>query len=105
MVQPHLDRDPRYKEIFFEARYNIPLCRLKLAATLDPQKKAAAVSEAQRDINIIAMLYPDMGGGEWFAKFDGLFRTIQKLQNQPPTGLPRPETVKPAAPAPAAPKP
>ncbi len=97
MVQQYVNQNPRYKEVFFEARYNIPLCRLKWQAALSGTQKANALKDAERDILVLQMLYPDMGGPEWFPKFDALLKKIQQLQERKPVGLQQ------KAPAPSAP--
>jgi len=87
-----------FAAVFFEARYNIPLCRLKSALNLTGDERKAALAQADRDIVIVQMLYPEMGGAEWYARFDDLLRKIQELRGLPVVGLQGPKTASvPAA--------
>jgi tetratricopeptide (TPR) repeat protein len=88
--------NPNFSAVFFEARYNIPLCRLKHAVNLTGEERKAALAQADRDIVIVQMLYPEMGGPEWYARFDDLLRKIQELRGAAVVGL---QGSKAAAPA------
>jgi tetratricopeptide (TPR) repeat protein len=76
-----------FAPVFFEARYNIPVCRLKYAVNLTGEERKAALAQAERDIVIVQMLYPEMGGPEWYARFDDFLRKIQELRGVPVVGL------------------
>ncbi len=82
-------RSPKHISIFHEARYNLALCRMKYALTQTGKQKSAAMKQAESDITIVERLYPDMGGDEWFEKYDKLLKQIQKLRGQKATGLSR----------------
>jgi len=84
--------NPNFAAVFFEARYNIPLCRLKYAVNLTGDERKAALAQADRDIVIVQMLYPEMGGAEWYPRFDDLLRKIQELRGLPVVGLQGPKT-------------
>lgn len=94
-------RDSKYADIFHEARYNLALCRLKLALSQKGAERTATLGQAAQDVIIIHKLYPDLGGEEWTAKYNELFKKIQQLQGKQPTGLPKP-AAPPAAAASAA---
>ena len=70
-------------------RYNLALCRMKYALTQSGKGKSAALKQAEGDITIVERLFPDMGGDEWFEKYDKLLKQIQKLRGRKATGLSR----------------
>lgn len=85
---------PEHKEIFHEARYNLALCRLRYAlCQTDRATKNSLLSKAATDITIVQRLYPDMGGDEWFDKYNTLLKKVQKLQGVKAVGLEKEETV------------
>ncbi len=84
-------RSPRHAGIFHEARYNLALCRMEHALTLSGSERKEALEQAKKDILIIQQLYPDMGGDEWAGKYNELFKRIQKVLGESPTGLPEPK--------------
>ncbi|TWT86349.1 hypothetical protein [Neorhodopirellula pilleata] len=79
-------RNPAFRERFFNARYHVALCRyLQGKASGD----AAVTKQAIKDITSLVVLYPDMGGEEQRAKFDALLKQIQQAAGEPVTGLPQ----------------
>jgi len=77
-----------YRPIFHEARYNIALCRTRLAQVKTGGERAELLKQAELDITRTYQLYPKMGGPEWFEKYDALLKAIRKFRNQPnPKGL------------------
>lgn len=95
-VMPFMGTNKRYSEMFFEARFNLADCRLQLAdAQKNSQQKKDILAQAEKDVTIIYRLYPSMGGPEWFAKYDDLLKTIQKMRGEKPTGLKGQETSAP----------
>lgn len=82
-----LARAPGRTAMFHEARYNLALCRYRYAMSLTGDDKTAMLQTAEKDITIVARLYPDLGGEPWRGKYDALLRTIQKALGQEPTGL------------------
>jgi tetratricopeptide (TPR) repeat protein len=101
-VQP----DPRFREVFYEARYNLALCRFRQAQTAaqrsDRDRLAAAAEEdilATHRVDGVRVppdgadpdkAYRDMGGPFWYDKYNELFQRIQRLADQPAVGLPKP---------------
>lgn len=77
----------KYESTFHEARYNLAVCRMKLALTQSGTEKNETLKMAKLDITRVHQLYPTMGGPEWFEKYDTLLKTIQKLLQEKPTGL------------------
>jgi tetratricopeptide (TPR) repeat protein len=82
-----LQSKPDYKSTFFEARYNLALCRLNLGRTQTGAEQKKTLERAIGDIGVIYKLYPELGGPEWHAKFDDLLKKIQKLAKQRERGL------------------
>jgi tetratricopeptide (TPR) repeat protein len=82
------EESEKYIDVFYEARLNQAKCRFSQG------KRAAAAKEreeffglAKKDIEMTYRLYPDMGGGAWTSKFDGLLKQVQQSLKQKPTGL------------------
>ncbi len=81
-------RVPEYRDVFHEARYNLAVCRFKLALTKsDKAQKDAVLGQAARDIEVVYRLYPELGGPEWTRKYDTLLKKIQGLLGKPQQGL------------------
>jgi len=80
---------PKYESTFHEARYNLALCRLRLAQRQQGAERDKTLEMAELDITRVYQLYPKMGGDEWYRKYDELLKTIQKLRGvKRPPGLP-----------------
>ncbi len=78
----------KYRDILYEARYNIALCRMRIAQTQTGQERADTLKLAENDIVVTHKLYPTLGGAKWFEKFDALLKAIRKFQgNDNPNGL------------------
>ncbi|WP_157732094.1 hypothetical protein [Thermogutta terrifontis] len=78
----------KYQDIFHQARYNLALCRFKLAQKQTGPKRQELLKQAVLDIQRTYLLYPEMGGKEWYARYDKLARTIQQmLGEKSPQGL------------------
>lgn len=68
--------DP-HQDIFFNAKYNQSLCRLKYALSLEGKKKTDQLRAAEHDILLIQRLRPEVGGKKWYKQFDKLLIDIQ----------------------------
>lgn len=68
-----------HKDIFDEARYNLALCRLKLAQSEQGQERIKLLRQAEQDILVVQRIRPEMGGQKWYGQYDALLRDIQKL--------------------------
>ena len=77
----------KYTDVFHQARYNLAFCRRELALTKTGSEKTEMLKQAELDITRVFRLYPDMGGPEWFTKYDKLLITIQKLLAEKGDGL------------------
>jgi len=79
---------PKHQDLFHECRYNLALCRFKLAQTKSgTEERNKYLDQAIRDITIVQMLFPTMGGPEWWPKYDDLLKKIQKLRGFRADGL------------------
>ncbi len=77
-----------YRPILYEARYNIALCRMRIAQTQTGDERTETLRQAENDILVTHKLYPTLGGAEWFEKYDALLKAIRKFQgNDNPQGL------------------
>ena len=78
----------QFKEQFYDARYNLALCRYQFAVAQDnAEKKKEQLQRAKSDIALTAGLYPELGGDEKKKQFDGLLRNIQKAIGESAEGL------------------
>jgi tetratricopeptide (TPR) repeat protein len=78
----------QFKEQFYEARYNLALCRYNYAlAQTEAAKKEEQLKRAKSDIALTAGLYADLGGEERKKQFDTLLRNIQKGLGERAEGL------------------
>lgn len=80
------DSRPR-EEIFHDARYNLALCRFKYAQTKAGQEQIDLLKQAQKDILVIRRLHPEMGGRQWYDRYNGLLKKIEKLLGEKEQGL------------------
>jgi len=87
LVDTRTERGKKFSNIFHEARYNLALCRLRWAQSASGKEKSDLLEQADKDIVVVQRLYPEMGGKEWYEKYDDLLRKIQKLRGQRSTGL------------------
>jgi len=87
-------REPRFREIFYEAQFNSAKCKLLQAQTLKGKEKTAALEGAAGTLTLTARAHPDLGGGDWGKKYNDLLKEIQTAMGKEPTGLP---VAKPAA--------
>ncbi len=92
-------RSPKHAGVFHEARYNLAVCRMEYGLTLSGSERKETLERAKQDILIIQKLYPEMGGEEWAGKYNELFKRIQKVLGESPTGLPEPQKVEDIVPA------
>ena len=76
-----------FKEIFFEARLNIAVCRRAIASTESGDQKKKTLDRTLSDIRQTMQTYPDLGGPESLAKFEKLTLEIQQELGKPAIGL------------------
>jgi cellulose synthase operon protein C len=69
-----------HKQQYLEARYNVAWCRFQEALSHPAGNERNKLLElAEGDVIITSRLSPDLGGGESWEKFNGLYRSIQKV--------------------------
>jgi tetratricopeptide (TPR) repeat protein len=77
-----------FKDTFYEARYNLAVCRYGMGKLeKDPVKKKELIEGAERDIKNVSLVSKEYGGENWKTKFDTLARDIQKNLKKQPEGL------------------
>jgi tetratricopeptide (TPR) repeat protein len=86
-----LESSAKYQDTFYEARYNLGLCRFEQAqAQADGQRQAELLEAAARELRDAKQLSTKPGGSAWHDQYDDLLRRIQKRGNQTPAGRPTP---------------
>lgn len=92
--------NPQFREQFYDARYNLALCRYQYAlAQGDAKEKTKQLKLAKSDIALTAGLYPDLGGDEKKRQYDNLLKNIQKSLGEPTDGLKALQVTPAGAPA------
>ena len=71
-------RNSKYRDLFHETRYNMSLCRYKYALSDACKDRKSELEAAERDIKVVAKLYPKMGGDEMKQKYAVLYKKIDK---------------------------
>lgn len=77
----------KYRDLFFEARYNIARCRYLAAIKHDGDERKRDLAKAKQSIQSVAQVYPDLGGEHWRSKFDAILKAIQKAAGEKTSGL------------------
>jgi cellulose synthase operon protein C len=93
--------DNELREKYFDARYNIPVCRRQCAlAEKDPAMRSKILEVALGEIRAFAMVSTDVTEDAW-KRLDGLYQQIEHDLGRQATPLARPDlrTVGAAAPA------
>jgi tetratricopeptide (TPR) repeat protein len=67
-------RANRFKELFFEARYNVAKSRFLAGKAATADQRRAQFEAAKTNIEQMAKLYPDLGGPNWKPLFDELLK-------------------------------
>lgn len=81
-------RDPQFRDIFHEARYNIAVCRSRFGETrTDKAEKKQLLTLAKNDIRNTRQFEPTLGGEKWKPLYDKLLRNIQQQLHEPVVGL------------------
>ncbi len=81
-------RDPQFRDIFHEARYNIAVCRSRFGETrTDNAKRKELLKLAKNDIRNTKQFEPTLGGDKWKPLYDKLLRNIQQQLREPVVGL------------------
>ncbi len=81
-------RDPRFRDIFHEARYNLTVCRKSFAEASDkPEVKKVAFEKAKNDIRNTLQFDSTLGGDKWKPQYESLLKEIQTGLSEDPIGL------------------
>jgi len=78
----------QFRTTYYEARYNVADCYYQLAMTQNGQERSQTLNKANQAITVLLRLGgKDLGGPQWFAKYDSLLKRIQQAAGQKPEGL------------------
>jgi tetratricopeptide (TPR) repeat protein len=77
----------KYRDMFFEARYNVARCRYLAALKNKGEERKRDLAKAKQSIQSVAQVYPDLGGDHWRGEFDAVLKQIQLASGQKPSGL------------------
>ena len=81
-------RAKQYRGEFHEARYATALCHYKLSLRLrKPADREKYLTLARNDIVFTRRLFPNMGGQEWYGKYDALLKKIQRSLGEQAVGF------------------
>lgn len=79
-------KDPKYRQQFHEARYNIALCHFTYAMA-KPDQRRQLLFRAKSDITMTRQLYPRLGGDRQRETYEALLRKIQQGLGEQPVGF------------------
>lgn len=79
--------NPKYREVFFEARLAAARCRYLAGVRRTGKERAQDLATAKQSILSLVRLYPNLGGPAWRNRFDRLLQQIQTAAGQQPLGL------------------
>jgi hypothetical protein len=92
--------NPKFRDTFHEARYNIALCRKEWAESYkDADKRRQELELAKDAIRGTKDFESTLGGEKWKPQYEKLLKSVQKELDQPVVGLLEfePKTNEPAA--------
>ncbi|HJQ81340.1 MAG TPA: hypothetical protein VJ828_15370 [Lacipirellulaceae bacterium] len=69
--------DQKYRDTFFEARFNVAKCRYLAAMKQSGAARQRDLAKAKQSIQSFAQLYPEMGGERWRGEFQALLKQIE----------------------------
>ena len=80
--------NPKYKELFFEARLNVAEARYLVAMQAQGSDRKDQLNKAKQNIRSMVQFYPDLGGDALREKYDALLKNIQRAAGEvSPNGL------------------
>jgi hypothetical protein len=79
----------RFAEFYYEAYWSKFRCVIEIAKSeKTPQKKEKLLEDANRDFIALVQLRPQLGGQEWFAKFDQVHKSLERANGKSkPVGI------------------
>jgi hypothetical protein len=86
-VGAKMDDNPAYRDLYYEARYNLAFCRFQYAMSKEGQDRTAQLNQTQRDIMIDYKLDPELGGKQRCEQYDALLKKVQRLLGDREAGL------------------
>ena len=86
-VGAKMENNPAYRDLYYEARYNLAFCRFQYAMSKEGQDRTAQLNQTQRDIMIDYKLDPELGGKERYEQYDALLKKVQRLLGDREAGL------------------
>lgn len=78
-TQPH----QRFRETFFEARYELARCQWELAETKQGAARTKVLATAERTLAQTRLLYPSLGGDLWQQRYRELLDRVLVAQGKP----------------------
>ncbi len=79
--------DPKYEDVFFEARLEAARCRYLIGAKSEGAEQQQSFATAKQSIRSMLQLYPKLGGERWRDQFEELLKQIQQASGESPSGL------------------
>jgi tetratricopeptide (TPR) repeat protein len=71
-----------FKDAFFEARYNIGLCRYLAAMKKTGEARQKDLTTASQGLQSMLQLYPGLGGERWKPQFEKLMKDIEREESK-----------------------
>ena len=85
-----VQRNRKYRDDFYEARYNWALCEYRLALRLRKESNRKEYLQKAQDVVVFThRLYPTLGGQKWYGKYNALLKDIQQAQGERAVGFAR----------------
>jgi len=82
-----VQQNPKFQSNYYDAVYHLAQCAIDQAASRSGADREKSLNSARSLIEQLARTRPDLGGDEWFAKFDALLRRIEGDLGLPLGGL------------------
>ncbi|MFC1757436.1 hypothetical protein ACFL2H_01535 [Planctomycetota bacterium] len=73
-----LSRNPRYRDLFHECRYNLALCRYEFAMKSGKTEKAKSLRSARNELVWTSRMYPKLGGPERKKQYESLLKKVER---------------------------
>ena len=74
--------DDKFKDSFFEARYNIGRCRYLAAMKKTGAARQQDLTSAKQGVFSLGQLYPGLGGERWKPQFEQLLKDIEREEDK-----------------------
>jgi hypothetical protein len=77
----------KYPDFYYEAYLSKFRCVIEIAKNeKDTQKKEKLLADADRDFIALVQLRPQLGGQEWFARFDQVYKSLERATGKTKAG-------------------